>query len=279
MQTPQDCYITVGQINTRYWVEGSRGSPVLLIHGLGGFAETWLLTFGALAAHHRVYAIDLPGHGRSAKQLDWACRATDLARFVKGFMAAVGIECAHLVGHSLGGAVSAHLALMFPEMVDRLVLVSSAGLGRELSVALRLGTVPLLGEILTRPGRAKIAQSVGALINAPEDVKQEAVAIWYEIASQPGSQRGTLRTLRANANPLGQHPSQYGPIVAGLGSITHPTLIIWGRQDAVVPLAHARAAARELPNVRLEILEPCGHVPMLEQPDTFRKLVLEFLED
>jgi pimeloyl-ACP methyl ester carboxylesterase len=279
MQTPQDRTIKVGPINTRYWAEGDLGSPVILIHGLGGFAETWLLAFDALAAHHRVYAVDLPGHGRTDKTLEVPCQIADLAHFITNFMRALGIERAHLAGHSLGGAVTARFALMFPKMADKLVLVSSAGLGKELGLGLRLGAIPILGEILTRPSRAAMAQNVRALLNAPTGATDEAIDLWYEMASQPGAQSGILRTLRANANLLGQRSSQYGPIVAGLGSITHPALVIWGQQDVVVPVAHAQVAAGGLRNARVELLDHCGHIPMLEQPDVFNKLIVEFLGD
>ncbi len=273
---PEDRYIKVGRINTRYWAEG-HGSPIILIHGLGGFVESWLLGFHALAAHHRVYAVDFPGHGRSDKPLDGPYRIVDLVCFVRDFMKVLGIERAHLAGHSLGGAVTARFVLMFPQMADRLVLVSSAGLGKELIIALRLATIPLVGEILTTPSRAGIAQAAKALVDVPTGMTDQAIDIWYEMASQPGAQRAYLGTLRANVNLWGQRPSQVGPIVAGLGSITHPALVIWGRQDAVVPVAHAQVAASGLPNARIEILDQCGHIPMLEQPDALNRLMVEFL--
>lgn len=279
MQKPQDRYITVGQINTRYWAEGEHGSPVILIHGLGGFVESWLLSFYALAAHHRVYALDLPGHGQTDKPLDGPCQISDLARFAGDFLEVLEIERTHLVGHSLGGAVAARLTLMFPQMVDKLALVSSAGLGQELGWSLRLATIPTLGEILTRPSRAAIAQSVETFVNISTEMIDEVIDMWYEMTCLPGAQRGTLRTLRANANLFGQRPSQYAPIVKGLGSITHSALVIWGRQDAVVPVAHAHVAANGLPDARVELLERCGHIPMLEQPEVFKKLVAEFLVD
>lgn len=276
---PDDRYVNVGSISTRYWAEGRHGSPVVLIHGLGGFVETWLLAFHELAAHHRVYALDLPGHGRTGKPLEGPRQIADLACFVTEFMAAVGIERAHLVGHSLGGAVSARLALMFPRMADKLALVSSAGLGQELGLALRLAAIPGLGEILTRPSRAVISRSVKTMINAPAEVIARAIDVWFEMSALPGAQSATLRTLRANANLLGQRPGQYGPIVAGLPTITSPALVIWGRQDAVVPAAHAQVAANGLRDVRVEMLDRCGHIPMFEQPDAFNRSVLEFLAD
>ena len=119
-QRPQDQYVDVQGVTTRYWTAGSTGSPVVLIHGIGGYAENWLPTFGALATEHQVCALDLIGQGRTDKPLDVPYSIDALAQFVKDFMAATGIEHAHVVGHSLGGAIATRLVLMHPETVDNL---------------------------------------------------------------------------------------------------------------------------------------------------------------
>ena len=131
MQTPEDRYIKIGGINTRYWMAGDTGPNVILIHGVGRFLEEWLPSFDALAANCRVYALDLPGHGHTDKPLSASYRLADLARFVNDFMGALDIPPAHVVGHSLGGGIALQLTLQFPEVVNRLVLVCSAGLGKE----------------------------------------------------------------------------------------------------------------------------------------------------
>ncbi|MBN1427180.1 MAG: alpha/beta fold hydrolase [Anaerolineae bacterium] len=279
MERPRDRYIQVGDINTRYWAEGSQGSPVILIHGLGGFIECWLLAIGALAAKYRVYAVDLPGHGRTGKPLDWPYRIIDLAGFVKDFMDTLGIDRAHLIGHSLGGATTARLATISPQMIDKMVLVSSAGLGKEITIGLRLCSIPLIGEILTRPSRSSAKRLVESLAHRPDGSTDELAEMVYRLTSLPGAHQAYLRTLRANLNLWGMRPSQYGPIVAGLSAMPHPVMIVWGKQDGVVPVAHAQTAADRLPNARVEIFDACGHIPMLEHPDTFHQLVLEFLAD
>jgi 4,5:9,10-diseco-3-hydroxy-5,9,17-trioxoandrosta-1(10),2-diene-4-oate hydrolase len=279
MEKPQDQYVQVGSINTRYWAEGSSGSPIILIHGLGGFVESWLLNVYVLAEQHRVYAADLPGHGHTDKPVDWPYRVVDMANFVKDFMTALGIDHAHVIGHSLGGAVAARLTIMHPHMIDKLVLESAAGLGREMMLGLRLCSIPLVGEIFTRPSRDKATQTVTMLVNRPTENTDELIEMVYQLDSLPGAHRGYLKTLRANINVLGQRPRAYGPIVAGLEAITKPALAIWGKQDDVVPAAHAQVAAERLPDVRVELFDQCGHLPMLEKPDRFNDLVLEFLKD
>jgi pimeloyl-ACP methyl ester carboxylesterase len=277
MKTPQDRYVQVGKYNVRYWAEGSQGAPVVLIHGLGGFIEDWLPSFDALAAQHRVVAVDLLGHGRTDKPKEGAYRVADLAQFVKDFMAALAIENARMVGHSLGGGIITRLTLMHPAVVDRLVLVSSAGLGKEVTIALRIASIPLLGELLTRPSRAGVAQTARFIVHDPAVMTGELIELGYQMAALSGAQRAFLRTLRANGNLFGQGKSLYGPNVLGLPSITKPVLVLWGRQDQIVPAAHAQVAAKSIPDARVHIFENCGHVPMLEYPRAFNELLLEFL--
>ena len=279
MKMPQDRYIKVGTINTRYWAEGSQGSPVILIHGIGGYIEAWLPNFDALAAQHQVYAVDLLGHGRTDKPLDVSYTIASLTQFVKDFMAALGIEQAHVVGHSLGGAIGTRLALTFPTVVDKLVLVESAGLGKEASLVLRITSVPFLGEMLTRPSRSGSASSGKMLVYNPAIMTNELVELNYQMAALPGAQQSFLKTLRANGNLFGQKKSMYSPNVRGLPSITHAVLVIWGRQDKVLPVMHAEVAAKGLPNVRVNVLDNCGHLPMLEHSQAFNELLLEFLHD
>ena len=277
MKTPQDRYIKVGKINTRYWAEGSQGSPVLFIHGIGQYIESWLPSFGVLAEKYRVYAVDLLGHGRTDKPLDVSYKVADLAQFVKDFMATLGIERAHVVGHSLGGAISLQLALMQPSAVDKLVLVNSGGLGKEVTTVLRIMYVPILGELLTRPSRSASASFAKLLVHDPAVMTDELIELSYQMSLLSGVQKSFLRTWRANGNLFGQNKSIYNPNVQGLPLIKNPVLVVWGRQDQIVPVTHAEVAAKSLPNVRMQIFDNCGHFPMLEHPLAFNELLLDFL--
>jgi len=277
MNPPQDQYVKVGNINTRYWAEGSQGSPVILIHGLGAYIEGWLPSFGVLAQKHRVYALDLLGHGRTDKVPNVSHKIAHLAQFVKDFMLTLGIEHAHVVGHSLGGAIGTRLALVQPAVVDKLVLVSSAGLGKEAPMPLRLLTVPILGEILSRPSRSGSASFARMIVHDPATITEEFIERDYQLSLLPGMQKSVLRVVRANVNLFGQSESMYGPNVKGLASIMNPVLVVWGRQDPVVPVAHADIAAEGLPNVRVHVFDNCGHYPILEHTQSFNELLLEFL--
>lgn len=277
MEAPQDRTIQIGKIRARYWDEGRPGEPVVLIHGLGGYVENWLPSFAALAAQHRVVAVDLPGHGRTDKPADAPYGVEDLAGFVKNFMAALQIKRAHVVGHSVGGAVAIRLILLHPAVVDKLALVAPAGFGKEFHPMVRLSTAPILGELLTRPSRSGSAEFARTAVHDPAVITDALIELDYQVALQPGAQAASLRTLRGLCSPFGQKKSLYGVHVSRLASITNPVLVIWGRQDRVIPAAHAEVAAKGLPNVRVQLLDNCGHLPMLERTDAFAASLLEFL--
>ncbi len=277
---PRNRFIQVAQINTRYWAEGNGRAAVVLVHGLGGFVETWLPSFPILTSQCRVYALDLPGHGQTDKPLSASYHVSALAHFVKDFMTTLQIERASLVGYSLGGAIVLQCALQFPHMVEKLVLVDSAGLGKEVTFLLGPAGLPVLGEILVRwASRAMLARGLRLFVRDPAVSTEESIQISYQMATRPGVPQALLKTLRALGNLGGQHEKIYGPIVRGLAQIEHPTLVIWGRQDRAVPVAHAQIAAKGLRKARLHILDNCGHFPMVEQPQAFNQVLSEFLCD
>ncbi len=273
----EDRYITIGAIRTRYWAAGNQGAAIILLHGMSGYIEQWLPCFDLLASRHRVYAIDLPGHGRTDKSQTFSYSIADFAQFVRDFMAALKIERAYVVGHSLGGAIATRLALLYPDIVQKLVLISSAGLGQECALLLRIASLPLLGEKLTRPNRAGAAESAKFFVHDPSIMTAALLDRDYEMITQPGAHQAFLKTLRANGNLFGQSKSMYGPNVAGLSSIAQPVLVVWGMQDQIVPVAHAETAAKRLPNNRVQIFENCGHDPVLEHTQAFNQVLFEFI--
>jgi len=161
--------------------------------------------------------------------------------------------------------------------VEKLVLVSSGGLGRELNLLLRLATLPVIGELLTRPSRKRTAQFLKECIHDPALVTDDLVELFYQMAVLPGAQKSFLATLRADVNLRGLRADAMRSIQHDLATITAPTLIVWGQQDRIVPVAHAHAAERRIPNAELRILDPCGHMPQFERAEEFNALVLGFL--
>jgi pimeloyl-ACP methyl ester carboxylesterase len=278
MQPPQDRYVQLGQINARYWAEGDHGSTVLLLHGVGSFIERWLPSFATLTTQHRVYAVDLPGHGRTEKVLSAEYGWENGAQFVKDFMTTLKIESASLVGHSMGGGIALHFALKFPAAIEKLVLVSSAGLGKEIPLSFRLASLPVIGEMLTRPSREGSARDLRMLVYDQAVLTDELIELQYQMAALPGAQQALLKMLRWGFNPFGTYKRYYDPVLRGLASIKNPTMIIWGRQDRYTTVEHAQVAAKGLSDSRMEILDKCGHLPMLEKAQQFNALLLDFLD-
>lgn len=274
-QTPQDQYVKVGQINTRYWVEGNKGTKIVLLHGGGGSIEFWLYNINALAQSHCVYAVDMVGSGRSDKpQASYSL--TYQAQFIKDFMDALRIESATLIGNSMGGGVALQLALMFPHQVENLVLVDSFGLGKEIAIALRLVTLPFVKRFF-HPSRRMLASTLKHNFHDSTLIPTEWIELRYPIFALADRKQALVAIAKANLDVFGVRPQVFNRIVEQLSSITAPTLIVWGKQDRILPVAHAHIAAKNLPNARLHIFEDCGHHPHLERPKDFNSLVLEFL--
>jgi pimeloyl-ACP methyl ester carboxylesterase len=273
---PPDRYIQVGPIRTRYWAAGDAGTTVLLVHGLACHVEDWAENIHALAGRHRVYALDMVGCGRSDKPRG-SYTLSRLVRFVGDFMRALNIERASLVGHSLGGAVALLFAQSFPQQVEKLVLVNSAGLGREVDLLLRASSLPVAGRWLTRPRREGVARYLLKATYDPAIVTSELVEASYQLAALPGAQRALLATLRAVIDLGGIRRAVYRPILDNLAHIAAPCLVIWGRQDRILPAAHAAVAGAKIPGAGVHVFDRCGHFTQWERPEEFNTLMQEFL--
>lgn len=276
MNAPQDRYITVGNANIRYWDEG-QGPPLLLVHGLGGFAENWAANIFPLAERHRVLVPDLPGFGRSGKTP--APRSMfDFVRFLNEFTEALKIEKASLAGNSLGGGLVLQFAVEYAAKVEKLVLVDNAGMGREVINDFKVCSIPFLGELLIRPSRDASIATWRKVLHDPAAVTEDLITLGYEYMTLPGAKKALMNTIRAGIDIRGQRMELVRELMAGLGSVTALALIIWGRQDRILPVAHAHVCHERLPGSRLEIFDNCGHMPQLEHPDRFNALVLAFLD-
>lgn len=277
MGNPEDSYVKVGGINTRYWVLG-QGKPLLLIHGLGASCDYWRYNIRALSQGCRVYAFDLPGCGRSDKEIDEF--SLDFAgEFVAVFMDAVGVDRASLVGNSLGGAVSLQFAVQYPHRLEKLVLVSSGGLGRELGLSFRLFKIPLLGELMAWAWSTKpeVRRTLRSIVYDPQIIGDDFVDQLAELTPLPGAKEMLLSVARVGIDFWGQNMRLLEPLLRRVPEIEAPTLIIWGAQDPVIPVAHAHIAHRMIENSQLHIFDRCGHVPQIEKPEEFNQLVLDFL--
>jgi pimeloyl-ACP methyl ester carboxylesterase len=274
LSIPEDCYISINDINTRYWQMGDRGSNIILLHGGNGSIEFWLYNITVLAQYHRVYAFDMVGSGRSGYP-DASYSLTYQAEFLSGFMAALSIDSATLIGNSMGGAVALQFTRLYPDRVDRLVLVDTMGLGQEISLGIRLITLPIIINLL-RPGRWMIPAMLKSNFYDGQSLPPEWIELRYSIFAIPGRNQVILNIGQSNFNLRGVRPEVYQPIVDSLAQIDQKTLIIWGDRDRIIPVKHAHIAAARLPNHQLHIFPQCGHHPYLEYPDRFNRSVLKF---
>jgi pimeloyl-ACP methyl ester carboxylesterase len=282
MNIPRERYTKINSIKTRFMSEGE-GSPVILIHGWGGSASGWLPSFSALSSRHAVYALDLFNHGLTGKIESGSVKTGDMAKFVADFMTELKIKRAHIIGHSMGGGISLLLAINFPERVEKLVLIDSIGLGKEIERSACLASLPLVGEIWASQAYgediAKYGRNLRASAQNPGIITDELIENLYRVERTPEHAKTVLKIFRLWFNWTGQKKSIYESIIQKLPDISNPILIIWGKQDATVPLSHAEFAAKTMPNARLEVIDKCGHVPMFDQPETFNRLVLDFLQE
>jgi pimeloyl-ACP methyl ester carboxylesterase len=251
----------------------------LLIHGIAGSSRTWEQVIPLLAREHTVLAPDLVGHGESAKPAgDYSLGAQ--ASTLRDLLSVLGVERVTVVGQSFGGGVAMQFSYQFPEHCDRLVLVGSGGLGREVSWLLRLLTIPGVEYVLpvVTPGfvRDRGNDLVSFLYKAGFR-HARGVEMWraYASLSELESRRAFVRTLRGVVDPGGQSVNAMDRLYL---AARMPTLIVWGDRDTIIPVSHARAAHEAIPGSRLEIIEGAGHFPHVEEPLRFVELLSEFID-
>src|SRR3954468_2005174 len=251
------------------------GPPVVLIHGMINSSRHWEQVALRLAEHHTVIAPDLIGHGDSATPRgDYSLGAH--AASIRDLLAAIGVERASIVGHSLGGGVAMQFFWQFPSRVERLALVSSGGLGREVSPLLRTVALPGMSAVLGVAAHRRVlgAMDAGAERLGERGVYLRAVARALRPLEQPGAREAFIQTLRSVIDVRGQRVSATDRLYL-LADM--PTLIVWGERDNTIPLAHGVAAHEAVPHSRFATLPRAAHFPHLEDPAGLSAVLLDFL--
>jgi pimeloyl-ACP methyl ester carboxylesterase len=267
------CVVHGSRVN---YVEMGEGPAVVLVHGLSGCWQNWLESIPHLARRHHVVAVDLPGFGESELPQE-EISIPGYGRFVDAFLGAIGLERTALVGNSMGGFICAETAITHPSRVEKLVLVAAAGLmrvgNRRLMALERAARLfhPATAAVLARRDylvkRPRLRRRVlYGIVRYPERIEPELV---WEVASGAGKP-GFLDALNAVMNY---------DFRERLPEISVPTLIVWGRNDRIVPVAGAAEYERLIPGARRVIFEATGHLPMLERPARFNQLLEEFLAE
>jgi pimeloyl-ACP methyl ester carboxylesterase len=257
------------------------GPVILLIHGITGDSRQWNETIPQLADHYTVLAPDLLGHGESAKPRgDYSLGA--YAASLRDLLIVLGHRRATVVGHSLGGGIAMQFSYEYPVFCERLVLVDSGGLGKEVHPLLRAAALPgaelvlplLAHSHVHRVGEA-IAQALGRLgLELGHDLAE--MARGYASLSDAEARRAFLHTVRAVIDLDGQRVDATDRLY--LAQMI-PTLILWGRRDPLIPVEHAAVAHRAIPGSRMEIFDDAGHFPHVESPVRFARLLMDFIKN
>lgn len=267
------------------YLRAGKGQPLILLHGIGHSARAWDRVIQPLAEQYDVIAPDLPGCGKSDKpETDYSLG--NQAAAVRYFMDTLEIQRATIVGHSLGGGVAMTFSYLYPERVSRLGVVSSGGLGKELSGVFKAANLPVAPKYVMRAlfhPRARAARNLvteiaflaGAdpLFAGRGEFAHDTADMLLDM-EDPRAQAAFLGMLRASSNVRGQAISALDRLHL---ADQYPVLIVWGANDRMFPVSHARRAARVLPRARVEIFQGCGHMPQVERANDFVEVILDWM--
>lgn len=244
--------------DVHYFTAG-HGDPLVVIHGGGGDASTWLNNMAELADKYTVYVPDLPGFGES-QPLEGDYYIPELTEFVDGFSDKLGLESFNLVGHSIGGGVALNYALKFPHKIRKLVLISSLCLGWEIALWVR---------IMSIPSRITGAAVLAVLRGVKWLVKTLLIPVEFVIPISPSSVNlgSSIATFKQQTLVLANR----------LSELVMPTLLVWGAKDEIVPVRQAYAAAQVIPNCQLRVFENVGHNVHRDEIHEFSRLLSRFL--
>jgi pimeloyl-ACP methyl ester carboxylesterase len=264
-----------------YRVAGDSGPPIVLIHGMLNSSSHWRAVALSLARKATVIAPDLIGHGDSAAPRgDYSLGAH--AASIRDLLAAIGIDRATIVGHSLGGGVAMQFFYQFPQRVQRLVLVSSGGLGRDVSPLLRTAALPGISGLLSMTIRPRVLEALRACGSSLRErghgtgVYLQAIARALGPLENADARGAFLHTLRSVIDIHGQRVSATDRLYL-LESI--PTMIVWGERDHTIPIVHGERAHDAIPHSRFCTLADAAHFPHLEDPDGLSQLLRDFIAE
>ncbi len=252
----------------RYARTGRGTNEVLLIHGLGGSALSWTYNLRELSKHFQVFAPDLIGFGKSDRpKIRYDMKM--FLKFVKRFMDRVGIKKANIVGSSMGGQIAAEFALSYPSRVQKLVLVSPAGIPpREFKGT---GELKRYAKILDAKSFDETRKALTPVDSSGISITDDYVSSVYDYVRSPGVKHAFLSSLQGSAK---------APRLASrLKSIKVKTLVVWGKNDNLIPVKYCEPFISRADNFRLLLIERCGHRPHAERPDIFNSAVIDFLKE
>ncbi len=242
---------------------GEGAESAILIHGFGGDLNTWMFNHESLASRHCVHALDLPGHGGSSKQVRDGS-LMEFAKVLEGFIDSIGANKAHLVGHSMGGAVATLFALNHPERCSTLVLIASAGLGPEIDGG-------YIREFVSATSRNELRPQLEKLFADSKLITRQLVDDALKYKRLDGVE-SALRTITSQFCPA---DAQSVILREQVIQMRMPVLVLWGSEDRILPVSHASNLPK---HVRAEILPGYGHMVQMEGASKVNMLIREFWE-
>src|SRR5579884_2963826 len=279
--TPTLQFRTIHGYRRAFRIAGS-GPAILLIHGIADNSTTWETVQTKLAQRFTVIAPDLLGHGKSDKpRADYSVAA--YANGMRDLLSVLDIERVTVIGHSLGGGVAMQFAYQFPQLVERIVLVGTGGVTKDVHFALRLASLPMGSEalgLLRMPGALPVLQmfgrAIGAAIGSTKFGRDlpDVLRVLAELP-EPTASSAFSRTLRAVVDWRGQVVTMLDRCYL---TQSVPVQLIWGTEDVVVPVSHAWMAHAAMPGSQLEIFDNSGHFPFHDDPNRFIEVVERFID-
>lgn len=279
--TPALRYCNIHGYRRAYRIAGS-GPVILLIHGIGDNSTTWATVQARLAERFTVIAPDLLGHGQSEKPYaDYSVAA--YANRIRDLLSVLDVDRVTVVGHSLGGGVAMQFAYQFPQLVERLVLVGTGGITRDVNFLLRLASLPVGGEALALlrlpavlPALQFAGKAAGRVLGSTR-LGHDLPDMLRVLAGlpEPNALLAFTRTLRAVVDWHGQMITMLNRCYL---TESVPVQIIWGKHDTVVPISHARMAHEAMHGSWLEVFDDAGHFPFHDDPDRFIEVVEGFID-
>lgn len=260
-------FLRVAGVGIRYADTGNWSKKsVLLVHGLGGSIESWTKNIDAISRTHRVVACDLPGFGLSDKPEKASYTIQYYCDFVAALAKKLDLRGLTLVGSSLGGQIAAEVAIQYPEIASKLVLISPAG-----ALPFSFKGTPALRNYIRISKARSIEQVKEALMSVDgKPVDDEYAQFAFERLSMPGAKRAILSALKGSARAK--------RLSGRLSKITAPTLLLWGKEDQMIPVKFIQPFMK-MKNCRIILLENCGHRPHAERPELFNRIVNDFASE
>ena len=255
--------VTIGTIKTTYLLCGT-GEPVIFLHGAGAGAITWYPSIHAISKNFQVIAPDIVGYGESDKP-DAPYNRPYFSKWLKDFLKELKIAKAHIVGLSQGGAIALQFAIDNPEMVDKLVLVDSAGLGAKVSFWPLIGTIWMNSFPSSMANRFNSRYILHKPINRDPNHSSYSIAVLKYKGGKNAFKQGRGTAVSKISEEL-------------LKQIENKTLIIWGKDDKLFSVKYGETATKIIPNAKLHVIQDAGHLPLMDQPEIFNKILDNFLK-